>query len=119
MIRQLCAHLDPRRLYITVAKMLEREEDLEFAQQLVQTFNWILLTAAETKSLREDLLKTEPEVAEGTSGQPSQESALVGEALFVKLLVPWFHNPVSALALCLWAQQYELAAELTGRLAVL
>merc|ERR1712039_184323 len=30
---------------------------------------------------------------------------------------PWFHNPVSALALCLWAQEYELATELTARFA--
>merc|ERR1711879_176007 len=37
--------------------------------------------------------------------------------LFLELLEPWFHNPVSALALCLWAQQYELAAELTARFA--
>merc|ERR1712039_894686 len=30
---------------------------------------------------------------------------------------PWFHNPVSALALSLWAQQYELATELTARIS--
>ena len=28
-----------------------------------------------------------------------------------------FHNPASALALCLWSQQYVLASELTGRFA--
>merc|ERR1712151_1098369 len=67
---------------------------------LVQTFSWILLTAQETKPLREELLRSKP-----------------GPQLFSQLLEPWFRNPVSALALCLWAQQYELAMELTTRLA--
>jgi len=109
MIRQLCGHghLDPRRLYVTVARSIQNESDLEFAQQLVQTFSWILLTSTETKCLREELLQTEP-LEGGGSGSPS---------LFLELLEPWFHDPVSALALCLWAQQYELATELTTRFA--
>lgn len=54
------------------------------------------------------------------AGQPagdSSASSSVATSLFLELLVPWFHNPVSALALCLWAQQYELATELTARFA--
>merc|ERR1712136_663040 len=40
-----------------------------------------------------------------------------GTPLFLELIEPWFHRPVSALALCLWSQQYELATELTNRFA--
>jgi len=135
MIRHLSGHLDPRRLYVTVARAIQTETDLEFAQQLVQTFNWILLTAKETKSLREELLLTAPV---GLGAQTSEKASPAGQSdsaaqagtflsafssaqssrsLFLELLVPWFHNPVSALALCLWAQQYELATELTARFA--
>jgi len=136
MMRQLCGHLDPRRLYITVARAIHQETDLEFAQQLVKTFSWILLTSPETKVLREELLTTAP-LTEFPAAAPSASAGAGGAAasstapaedvtalassqqmpLFLELLEPWFHNPVSALALCLWAQQYELATELTARLA--
>lgn len=121
MIRQLCGHLDPRHLYVTVARSIHKEIDLELAQQLVQTFSWILLTAKETKSLREELLLTPALLDAQASGPPATASAATAgtpdASLFLELLVPWFHNPVSALALCLWAQQYELAMEITARLA--
>lgn len=114
MIRQLCGHLDARRLYVTIARAIEEEvTDTNVAQKLVQTFNWILLTAKETTSVREELLTTTPlsempcEDTPGTDGTP----------LFLELIEPWFHSPVSALALCLWSQQYELATELTNRFA--
>jgi len=120
MIRQLCGHLDPRRLFVTVARAIQDEKDLEFAQQLVQTFSWILLTAKETKTLREELIATVP-LAADTSGDkhegPKSTSTGAFPPLFLELIVPWFHNPVSALALCLWAQQDELATELTSRFA--
>jgi len=116
MIRQLCGHLDPRRLYVTVAKTIKHENDKEFAQQLVQTFSWILLTAVETKSLRDELLMTAP-LTHDSERRALQEASLANTPLFLELLEPWFHNPVSALALCLWAQQYEMATELTARFA--
>jgi len=109
MIRKLCSHLDPRQFYVTVAHAIKQEKDLELAQQLVQTFSWVLLTAIETKILREELLQTAPLDSPGQAGQV--------KGLFSELLVAWFHNPVSALALCLWAQQDDLALELTARLA--
>mmetsp|Transcript_88456 Transcript_88456/g.245644 ORF Transcript_88456/g.245644 Transcript_88456/m.245644 type:complete len:743 (-) Transcript_88456:31-2259(-) len=122
MIRQLCGHLNPRRLYVTVARAIQHEIDIEFAQQLVQTFSWILLTATETRSLREELLETAPLSECGRMLQASRAAQhaappAIVTPLFLELLEPWFHNPVSALALCLWAQQYELASELTARFA--
>lgn len=108
MIRQLCGHLDPRRLYVTVARAIDKEIDIQFAQQLVQTFSWILLTATETKVLRDEL-------ARDSGSRDGQQAS----PLFLELLKPWFHNPVSALALCLWAQQFELATQLTARFAAL
>lgn len=126
MIRQLCGHLDPRKLYVTVARAIKTENDLELAQQLVQTFSWILLTAKETKPLREELTQTALADADTTTAlaprkdtgsDASRKDTGSDASLFLELLVPWFHNPVSALALCLWASQYELATELTVRLA--
>eukprot|EP00928_Gymnodinium_smaydae_P043651 TRINITY_DN29203_c0_g2_i2.p1 TRINITY_DN29203_c0_g2~~TRINITY_DN29203_c0_g2_i2.p1 ORF type:complete len:331 (-),score=54.94 TRINITY_DN29203_c0_g2_i2:240-1232(-) len=124
MIRQLCGHLNPRRLYIIAARAIHQESDIKFAQQLVQIFSWILLTAKETKGLREELITTPSLTAfnVGSSAAGSCEgtdrgSDDAGSPLFLELLEPWFHNPVSALALCLWAQQFELASELTARLA--
>ena len=97
-----------------------KERDKEFAQKLVQTFSWILLTAAETRVLREELLEESekhPQLRQlAGHGLGSAEAPGVGP-LFLELLEPWFHNPASALALCLWSQQYDLASELTARFA--
>merc|ERR1719436_686392 len=60
---------------------------------------------------------TAPLTHESSAVTPHSQPNTIGVPLFVELLEPWFHNPVSALALCLWAQQYELAAELTARFA--
>ncbi|CAK9059947.1 unnamed protein product [Durusdinium trenchii] len=119
MIRHLCKNLDCRRLYITVACTIKEEEDKAFAQKLVQTFNWILLTAAETRGLREELLEESQssERLKRLAGEESSGSQNTTTPLFLELLEPWFHNPASALALCLWSQQYVLASELTGRFA--
>jgi len=129
-IRQLCAHLDPKRLYVTVARAIACETNPEFAQQLVQTFSWILLTAKETKSVRDELRAMAPlpmhrqNLSEGSPAQGASNEVTTGvfgkksaRSLFVELLVPWFHNPVSALALSLWAQQYVLAEGITVRFA--
>lgn len=127
MIRLLCGHLDPRRLYVTVAQAIQQETDLAFAQQLVQTFSWILLTAVETRCLREELLhehSRHPELLKLAGASPGEDASEPSPStpnhstpLFLALLEPWFHNPVSALALCLWSQQYVLASELTARFA--
>jgi len=112
-IRQLCGHLNARRLYLTVARSIRQEttdlESLEFAQQLVQTMSWILFTAAETQCLRDELANTPPP-RDSRESSPQEKVAKASDAatgshsLFLELLEPWFHNPVSALALCLWAQ---------------
>mmetsp|Transcript_108187 Transcript_108187/g.312659 ORF Transcript_108187/g.312659 Transcript_108187/m.312659 type:complete len:741 (-) Transcript_108187:145-2367(-) len=121
-IRHLCGHLDVRRLYTTVARAIQEaaakneQSELEFTQQLVQTFSWILFTATETKRLRDELL--EPVPISGLFASPVTDEDQE-RPLFFELLLPWFHNPVSALALCLWAQQYDLATELTARIATL
>lgn len=44
-VRQLCVLLDPRNVFETLAGGLQHEEDLEFASQMVQTLNLILLTS--------------------------------------------------------------------------
>jgi len=111
MIRQLCAHLDPRHLFVAVARAIKQEKNLELRHQLVQTFNWILLTATETKSLRQELLLTPP------LNSPEQPGQAPAGGLFHELIDPWFHNTVSALALCFWARQDDLALELIGRFA--
>ena len=84
-----------------------KEPNKDFAQKLVQTFNWILLTAAETRRLREELLEesqSHPQLLQLASlpGSSAGSTAEV-KPLFLELLEPWFHNPASALALCLLA----------------
>merc|ERR1712039_189816 len=116
MIRQLCGHLNPRRLYVTVARVIKQENDIQFAQQLVQTFSWILLTAPETKDIREELVCT-PEIKDDEFKSSEAHEYDDSAPLFLALLEPWFHSPVSALALCLWAQQFEFANKLAARLA--
>ncbi|KAL3921109.1 MAG: hypothetical protein SGPRY_005015 [Prymnesium sp.] len=94
-VRQLCVLLDPHNVFETLAGGLEHEEDLDFASQMIQMLNLILLTSQEAMELR-ILLK-----------KPSD-----GAPLFRTIYPAWSHNPVSLLSLCLFTQAFEHAAEL-------
>ena len=102
-VRQLCEHLAPRKVFVTLAGGLRAEEDLEFASQMVQQLNLILLTTPEAIELRL-LLKQSTSNAEGAT-------------LFQTLYPAWSHNPVALLSMCLLAQLHEHASELVLQFA--
>ncbi|XP_045617468.1 protein VAC14 homolog [Procambarus clarkii] len=96
-IRQLCVMLNAEDIYQTLAELLQKEENLTFASEMVQTLSSILLTSKELFSLRIQLkdLST-PESCQ----------------LFVNLYRSWSHNSVATLTICLLTQNYEHAATL-------
>ncbi|KAI9014394.1 vacuolar protein 14 C-terminal Fig4p binding-domain-containing protein [Phycomyces nitens] len=96
-IRQLCTSLDPERIYITLADVLEKDEDLEFANIMVQNLNVILITSAELADLRKRLRNLDTKD---------------GQQLFISLYKSWCHSAVATLSLCLLAQAYEHAANM-------
>ncbi|KAI5993628.1 vacuolar protein 14 C-terminal Fig4p binding-domain-containing protein [Pisolithus albus] len=96
-IRQLCLNLNTERIYRTFAEILEKEEDLEFASDIVQKLNTILITS--------------PELA-GVQEKTKKFRHADGQALFVTLYRSWCHNAVSVFSLCLLAQAYEHASNL-------
>eukprot|EP00921_Rhytidocystis_pertsovi_P018848 GHVQ01029845.1.p1 GENE.GHVQ01029845.1~~GHVQ01029845.1.p1 ORF type:complete len:271 (-),score=37.14 GHVQ01029845.1:5-817(-) len=96
-MRHMCSQLNVAMLYTTLAKELDTLHDLEFCHQTVQVLNWILLTSQETRAFRKDLARTND------------------KCLIKSILIPWFHNPVSAIGLCIWVGEYELAYEMTCR----
>lgn len=93
-LRQLCVSLDSKRIYQTLSKVLEKEEDVTFISIIVQILNNNLITAPELASLRKQLRNLED--------KDDWE-------LFSTLFKAWSHNAPAALALCLLAQAYELA----------
>ncbi|TDL29855.1 ARM repeat-containing protein [Rickenella mellea] len=97
-IRQLCLNLNTERIYKTLAEILEKEDDLEFASVMVQKLNVILITS--------------PELAEFRRRLKSLETRQDGQALFTTLYRSWCHNAVAVFALCLLAQAYEHASNL-------
>ncbi|KIM29482.1 hypothetical protein M408DRAFT_328738 [Serendipita vermifera MAFF 305830] len=97
-IRQLCISLNTERIYRTLAEILEKEEDLAFASNMVQKLNLILITS--------------PELAESRKRLKTLETRQDGQALFITLYRSWCHNAVAAFSLCLLAQAYEHAANL-------
>ncbi|KAH7916223.1 vacuolar protein 14 C-terminal Fig4p binding-domain-containing protein [Hygrophoropsis aurantiaca] len=97
-IRQLCLNLNTERIYRTFAEILEKEEDLEFASEIVQKLNMILITS--------------PELAEFRKRLKSLETRQDGQALFTTLYRSWCHNAVAVFSLCLLAQAYEHASNL-------
>ncbi|KAG9317824.1 vacuolar protein 14 C-terminal Fig4p binding-domain-containing protein [Chiua virens] len=97
-IRQLCVNLNTERIYRTFAEILEKEEDLEFASDIVQKLNTILVTS--------------PELAEFRKRLKSSETRQDAQALFTTLYRSWCHNAVSVFSLCLLAQAYEHASNL-------
>jgi vacuole morphology and inheritance protein 14 len=96
-IRHLCVNLNPERIYRTLADILERDEDVEFASIMVQNLNNNLITAPELAELRKRLRSLETKD---------------GQTFFVTLFRSWCHNAVATFSLCLLAQAYEQASNL-------
>ncbi|RPA80756.1 ARM repeat-containing protein [Ascobolus immersus RN42] len=96
-IRQLCVDLNPERIYRTLAEILEKDEDVEFASIMVQNLNNNLITAPELADLRKRLRNLEMRD---------------GQAFFVAMFRAWCHNAVATFSLCLLAQAYEQAYNL-------
>ncbi|ORX37306.1 vacuolar protein 14 C-terminal Fig4p binding-domain-containing protein [Kockovaella imperatae] len=96
-IRQLCLHLNAERIFRTIAEILEKDDDLEFASMMVVKLNMILITSPELADFRRRLKHLD-----------SKD----GQMLFSSLYRSWCHNPVAVFALCLLAQAYEHAANL-------
>ena len=61
-IRQLCTNLNPEKIYRTLADILEKDEDVEFASIMVQNLNNILITAPELGDLRKRLRSLDTKV---------------------------------------------------------
>ncbi|GAA93820.1 uncharacterized protein L969DRAFT_92262 [Mixia osmundae IAM 14324] len=96
-IRQLCVSLNTEKIYRTMAEILEKDEDIEFASNMVQNLNLIVITSPELSDFRKRLKNLE-----------SKD----GQTLFVILYRSWSHNAVATFALCLLAQAYEPACSL-------
>ncbi|KAF3903304.1 hypothetical protein AA313_de0206104 [Arthrobotrys entomopaga] len=96
-IRRLCLNLNPERIYRTLAELIEKEEDVEFASTMVQLLNNNLMTAPEIGELRKRL-----------RGLDTRD----GQTLFIALFRSWCHNAVATFCLCLLAQAYEQASNL-------
>jgi vacuole morphology and inheritance protein 14 len=96
-VRQLCTTLPTERVFRTLAEILEKDEDLEFASIMVINLNMILLTSPELGDFRKRLKNLDTKD---------------GQNLFLSLYRSWCHNAVASLTLCLLAQAYEHAANL-------
>ncbi|KAF8424074.1 vacuolar protein 14 C-terminal Fig4p binding-domain-containing protein [Tirmania nivea] len=96
-IRQLCINLNPEKIYRTLADILEKDEDVEFASIMVQNLNNILITAPELIDLRKRLRSLDTKD---------------GQMIFVSLFRSWCYNAVATFSLCLLAQAYEQASNL-------
>ncbi|KAK9451657.1 vacuolar protein 14 C-terminal Fig4p binding-domain-containing protein [Limtongia smithiae] len=96
-IRQLCVSLNSERIYRTLAEILERDDDVEFASIMIQNLNNNLITAPELQGLRRRLRNLDTK--DGTN-------------FFVTLFRSWCHNAVATFSLCLLAQAYEQAFHL-------
>lgn len=61
-IRQLCLHLNAERIFRTIAEILEKDDDLEFASMMVIKLNMILITSPELADFRRRLKNLESKV---------------------------------------------------------
>ncbi|KAF4677959.1 PtdIns(3,5)P(2) sythesis regulation factor [Perkinsus chesapeaki] len=128
-IRHLCCYVDVERFYRHIAQRLQDDEDAEFRSMAVYLFNWILLTAPETNTLREALYDDAStpltlafkwqQLMDLAAGPSSDSNGSNDEdmPLFVRILLPWMSNPASALSLCLWVGRYALACKFVGIIA--
>ncbi len=93
-LRQLCSSLNSKRIYKSLAILLENENDLNFASKMVQILNINLISSPELLDLRNSLKN--PDLKDESS-------------LFYTLFKAWSHNSPAALSLCLLSQTYEHA----------
>lgn len=106
-IRKLCALLDCRDIFLSLAStLINTNDDLDFASTMVQTLNLILLTAPELLPLRSALTGC----FEADANPSDRET-------FHTLFKCWCHNPVATFSLCLLAQSYDLSAALVHKFA--
>ncbi|KAK0547961.1 hypothetical protein OC846_004648 [Tilletia horrida] len=96
-VRQLCASLNTDRIMRTLAEILERDEDVEFASIMVTNLNIIIITAPELAEFRRRLKSLDTRD---------------GVALFTSVYKSWCHNAVATFTLCLLAGAYEHAFNL-------
>ena len=122
-IRKLCALLDCKNIYITLANILVDNLDLEYVSLMVQTLNLILLTAPELFPLRQLLKDSFSNTASipttaGASGAITDAAHIMdGKQVFTSLFKCWCHNPVATFSLCLLAQAYDLSSLLVFKFA--
>eukprot|EP01114_Cavostelium_apophysatum_P017154 TRINITY_DN5029_c0_g1_i1.p1 TRINITY_DN5029_c0_g1~~TRINITY_DN5029_c0_g1_i1.p1 ORF type:complete len:719 (-),score=131.55 TRINITY_DN5029_c0_g1_i1:14-2170(-) len=113
-IRQLSLFIAPEKIYVTLARILETEEDMEFASVMIQSLNLILLTAAELFEVRASLKNlsstSESSSAVAAAAVPDRTKSRV--ELFTTLYRSWAHSPTATLSLCLLAQLYQHASDL-------
>ncbi|SMN22674.1 similar to Saccharomyces cerevisiae YLR386W VAC14 Protein involved in regulated synthesis of PtdIns(3,5)P(2) [Maudiozyma saulgeensis] len=89
-MRKICASLTPERVYKVLASILNAQEDVIFTRMIIQILSTNLLTAPEMSMLRRKLRQSE-------------------DIMFFNLLFKsWCPNPVSVIALCFIAENYEL-----------
>ncbi|KAM0952787.1 putative vacuole morphology and inheritance protein [Dioscorea sansibarensis] len=94
-VRRLCALLNAEQVFRKFSSLLEGEDNLESAFRLVETLNYVLVTASELADMRALLKQT-----------------LVNDAskdLFISLHSSWCHSPSATISLCLFAQEYRHA----------
>lgn len=71
-IRQLCLHLNAERIFRTIAEILEKDDDLEFASMMVVKLNMILITSPELADFRRRLKHLDSKVSTCSSGDCQQ-----------------------------------------------
>eukprot|EP00928_Gymnodinium_smaydae_P041978 TRINITY_DN28346_c0_g1_i1.p1 TRINITY_DN28346_c0_g1~~TRINITY_DN28346_c0_g1_i1.p1 ORF type:complete len:832 (-),score=177.03 TRINITY_DN28346_c0_g1_i1:35-2449(-) len=97
---QLCDGVGAGRLYATLTRILEEQENAELAGRLLRVLHWTLLTSSETRTFRAQLrLDHMGFVASG-------------------ILEAWLQRcPVCALGIALWLERFDPAAAIATRLA--
>lgn len=105
-IRKLCVTLSSEKIYKSISEVLAlyETEKLEFLNMMVVTLNNILLTSHELAGFRKKLKNLDVYKLEDWS-------------LFATLFQSWCHSPPSALSLCLFTSNYELAYLIIKNLA--
>jgi vacuole morphology and inheritance protein 14 len=124
-IRRLCAAMGAARVFGELASLLDEEQskqgggDLPFASAMVQALNLVLLTASETRGLRDALRKAGG--GGGGSGATDNAAAAAddGAAVFRSLYPAWCHSCGASLSLCLLSQAYGQARAMVEALSSL
>ena len=105
------------KIVLEFAKILERQSDLSFVSDFIETLTLAVAASPLYTKFRNKLLGKEP--TEHVSSKEELFKVLFSKTIANFAIDTWSYNPISTLTLCFLCRNYELAYNLIPRFTMI